>query len=112
MEILFPILSKTGLLKVPGPRFGAHNNNPQNPKSNFISSFKPFNKEFDLKEQSVDPFSFTGAVSARPNLSYEIFLFSKQQPHLYVVIPPPTHKHVMQNCDGYRNLEEFCLHKK
>lgn len=45
--------------------------------------------------------------STKPNL----FLFSK--PHAYVVNPPPTHRHVMQNCDGYRTLNEFCLpHKK
>lgn len=79
-----------------GTDWGAHNNHhPQNPK--YLNNMG----------QIVAPFPGT----SRPNL----FLFSKQQPHAYVVNPPPSHRHVMQNCDGYRTLNEFCLphtHKK
>ena len=75
-----------------GTDWGAHNNPPQNP--NYLNNMG----------QIVAPFPGT----ARPN----IFL-NKQQPHAYVVNPHPSHRHVMQNCDGYRTLEEFCLpHKK
>lgn len=74
-----------------GTDLGTLNNHPQNPT-----------KYLNNAGQIVAPFPTT----VRPNL----FLYSKQQPHSYIVQQPPNHRHVMQNYDGYRTLHEFCPH--
>ena len=75
-----------------GTTWGPNNQPTNNPKQ--------VTQKLNNMGQIIAPYPAT----VRPQL-----FINNPPPHTYQVNVPDSHKHIMQNCDGYRVLGEFCL---